>query len=96
MAMPGRKPHRQTGRAGLLVSGRLDGQILRPPIEIGNRHDQQMSVIGLTNFPVQRPGPAEAWAGVLVIKLTLLSNNALQSHAKTLLFILMMLAAPAA
>jgi hypothetical protein len=63
MAMPGRKPQRQTGSAGLLVSGRLDGQIFRPPTEIGNRHDQQMSVIGLTNLPVQRPGPADACAG---------------------------------
>jgi hypothetical protein len=52
----------------LLVSGRLDGQIFRPPIEIGNRHDQQMSVIGLTNLPVQRPGPAAAWRGALEMR----------------------------
>ena len=64
MAMPGRKPHRHSGRVGLEGSGRLDGQILRPPTEIGNRHDQQMSVIGLTKLPVQRPGPASALAGV--------------------------------
>ena len=62
--MPGRKPQRQTGRAGLLGSGRLDGQIFRPPTEIGNRQDQQMSVIGLTKLPVHRPGPAAALAGL--------------------------------
>ena len=39
-----------------------------PPIEIGNRHDQQMSVIGLTKLPVQRPGPASAIAGVAVAR----------------------------
>jgi hypothetical protein len=42
-------------------SGRLDGQILSPPTEIGNRHDQQMSVIGLTKLPVQRPGRPQRW-----------------------------------
>jgi hypothetical protein len=63
---------------------------------MGNRHDQQMSVIGLTNLPVQRPGPAEAWAGVLAIMLTLPSNNALQNHAKRLRFGFMMVTAPAA
>jgi hypothetical protein len=78
------------------VSGRLDGQIFSPPIEIGKRHDQQMSVIGLTNFPVQRPGPADAWAGVLAIMLTLPINNALQIDANMLLFDLMMVTAPAA
>ena len=49
-----------SGDAGLSGSGRFEGQISSPPIEIGNRHDQQMSVIGLTNLPVQRPGPAAA------------------------------------
>jgi hypothetical protein len=47
----------------LLLSGRLDGQILSPPIEIGKRHDQQISVIGFTKCPVQRPGPEAAAAG---------------------------------
>jgi hypothetical protein len=60
MAIPGLRPHRQTGESGLFVSGRLDGHIFKPPTEIGKRHDQQMSVIGLTNLPVQRPGPAAA------------------------------------
>ena len=60
IAIPGLRPHRQTGRSGLSVSGRSEGQIFKPPTEIGNRHDQQMSVIGLTNLPVQRPGPASA------------------------------------
>src|SRR5437660_244884 len=44
--------HAQTGDAGLLVSGRLPGQIFAPPIESGKRHDQQTSVIGFTNLPV--------------------------------------------
>jgi len=43
----------QIGEAGLLVSGRLPGQIFAPPIDSGKRHDQQTSVIGLTNLPVQ-------------------------------------------
>jgi hypothetical protein len=77
------------------VSGRLDGQIFRPPIEIGNKHDQQMSVIGLTNLPVQRPGPAEAWAGELAIMLRLPINKALQSHVRMLLFAFMTVTAPA-
>ena len=44
-------PQKQIGEAGLLVSGRPLGQILRPPTESGNRQDQHTSVIGLTNFP---------------------------------------------
>src|SRR3546814_20250546 len=43
----------QIGEAGLLVSGRPLGQIFRPPTDRGNRQDQQTSVIGLTNFPLQ-------------------------------------------
>src|SRR3546814_12667829 len=60
MAIPGRSPQRQSGRSGLSGSGRFEGQIFSPPTEIGNRHDQQISVIGLTKLPVQRPGPASA------------------------------------
>src|SRR3546814_701819 len=47
----------QTGDAGLLVSGRPLGQILRPPTDRGKRQDQQTSVTGLTNLPLQ-VGPA--------------------------------------
>src|SRR3546814_463284 len=68
IAIPGLRPHRHTGRSGLSGSGRLDGQMSSPPIEIGNRQDQQISVIGLTKLPVQRPGPASAMAGVAVAK----------------------------
>src|SRR3546814_7550570 len=50
----------QIGEAGLFVSGRPLGQIFRPPTERGNRQDQQTSVIGFTNLPLQ-VGPA-AWA----------------------------------
>src|SRR5690606_38109334 len=64
MAMPGLRPHRHSGRSGLSGSGRFEGQISSPPTEIGNRHDQQMSVIGLTKLPVHLPGPASAAAGV--------------------------------
>src|SRR3546814_4685033 len=64
MASPGRSPQRQSGRSGLSGSGRFEGQIFSPPTEIGNRHDQQISVIGLTKLPVQRPGPASALAGL--------------------------------
>src|SRR3546814_6220820 len=41
------------GDAGFFVSGRPLGQIFNPPTDSGNRHDQQTSVIGLTNFPLQ-------------------------------------------
>src|SRR3546814_16518813 len=64
MAIPGRSPQRQSGRSGLSGSGRFEGQIFSPPTEIGNRHDQQISVIGLTKLTVQRPGPASALAGL--------------------------------
>src|SRR3546814_12312661 len=50
----------RSGEAGLFVSGRPLGQIFRPPTERGNRQDQQTSVIGFTNLPLQ-VGPA-AWA----------------------------------
>src|SRR3546814_19238780 len=50
----------QIGEAGLFVSGRPLGQIFSPPTERGNRQDQQASVIGFTNLPLQ-VGPA-AWA----------------------------------
>ncbi len=43
--------HAQIGEAGLLGSGRPLGQIFSPPTESGKRHDQQTSVIGLTNLP---------------------------------------------
>ena len=52
-------PQAQMGSEGLLVSGRVLGQMLSPPIDIGNRQDQHTSVIGLTNLPVQRDC---AWA----------------------------------
>src|SRR3546814_12265627 len=68
MAIPGLRPHRHTGRSGLSGSGRLDGQMSSPPMELGNRQDQQMSVIGLTKLPVQRPRPASAIAGVAVAR----------------------------
>src|SRR3546814_2825898 len=68
MAIPGLRPHRHTGRSGLSGSGRLDGQMSSPPMEIGNRQDQQMSVIGLTKLPVHRPGPASTIAGVAVAR----------------------------
>ena len=57
------EPHAQTGRLGFLVSGRLPGQMCAPPTDSGNRHDQQTSVIGLTNLPVQLAGSALAGAG---------------------------------
>src|SRR3546814_17303578 len=60
MAIPGRSPQRQSGRTGLSGSGRLEGQIFSPPTEIGNRQDQQNTVIGVTQMPGQRPGPASA------------------------------------
>lgn len=43
----------QIGEAGLPGSGRLLGQIFSAPTESGKRHDQQTSVIGLTNLPLQ-------------------------------------------
>src|SRR3546814_3003211 len=52
----------QTGDAGLFVSGRPLGQILRPPTDRGKRQDQQTSVTGLTNLPLQ-VGPAASAAG---------------------------------
>ncbi|WPY01944.1 hypothetical protein Trichorick_01868 (plasmid) [Candidatus Trichorickettsia mobilis] len=48
--------HKQSGELGFLVSlffGVLPLPILKPPIEIGSKHDQQTSVIGLTNLPWQ-------------------------------------------
>src|SRR5688500_18051253 len=53
-------PHAQIGRSGLGVSGLLPGQIGSPPTDSGNRQLQQMSVIGLTKWPVQTPGIALA------------------------------------
>src|SRR3546814_14146541 len=50
------------GDAGFFVSGRPLGQIFNPPTDSGNRHDQQTSVIGLTNFPLQ-VGPAASARG---------------------------------
>src|SRR3546814_16271125 len=50
------------GDAGFFVSGRPLGQIFNPPTDSGNRHDQQTSVIGLTNFPLQ-VGPAASASG---------------------------------
>src|SRR3546814_17898100 len=47
----------QTGDAGLFVSGRPLGPILRPPTDRGKRQDQQTSVTGLTNLQLQ-VGPA--------------------------------------
>ena len=78
IAMPGRKPQRHTGRVGFLGSGLLDGQISSPPIESGKRQDQQMSVIGLTNLPVQRPGPASARAGAETSKLNTSRHNSIK------------------
>src|SRR5690606_14834822 len=69
IASPVLRQHRLPGDSGLSVSGRSEGQIFKPPTEIGNRHDQQMSVIGLTNLPVQRPGPASACAGLAASRL---------------------------
>ena len=43
----------EMGDTGLRVSGRLPGIIGTLPMVIGKIHDQQMSVIGLTNVPVQ-------------------------------------------
>jgi len=43
---------------GLLVSSSLE-DTLRPPIVMGNKQDQQMSVIGFTNRPTQF-----AWTGI--------------------------------
>src|SRR3546814_14638459 len=50
----------RSGEGGWCVPGRPLGQIFRPPTERGNRQDQQTSVIGFTNLPLQ-VGPA-AWA----------------------------------
>src|SRR3546814_14003297 len=50
------------GDAGFFVSGRPLGQIFNPPTDSGTRHDQQTSVIGLTNFPLQ-VGPAASARG---------------------------------
>jgi hypothetical protein len=41
----------QTGKIGLSVSGFEDGQIGIAPTVNGNRHPQQISVIGLTKPP---------------------------------------------
>src|SRR3546814_18425643 len=68
MAIPGLRPHRHNGRSGLSGSGRLDGQMSSPTMEIGNRQEQQMSGSGLKKLPVQRPGPASAIAGDGVAK----------------------------
>src|SRR3546814_20687667 len=64
MAIPGRSPQRQSGRSGLSGSGRFEGQIFSPQTEIGNRQAQQISVLGLTKLPAQRPSPASATAGM--------------------------------
>ena len=46
-----RMGHEHIGDEGFFVSGLLEGQTETEPIEIGNKQDQQMSVMGLTNFP---------------------------------------------
>jgi len=46
----------QIGESGFLISrffGLLPLPIEKPPMEIGNRHPQQTSVIGFTKFPLQ-------------------------------------------
>jgi hypothetical protein len=44
--------HRQIGVRGFSVSS-PDAETRIPPIVIGNKHDQQISVMGLTNLPTQ-------------------------------------------
>ena len=61
---------------GLSGSGRLEGQISSAPIEIGNRHDQQISVMGLTKLPVHLPGSPPAAAGVARASETVASTAA--------------------
>ena len=41
------------GVAALGVSGRLEGTTFTPPIDKGNKQDQQMSVIGFIKCPLQ-------------------------------------------
>src|SRR3546814_20593928 len=54
------------GDAGFFVSGRPPGQIFNPPTDSGNRPDQQTSVIGLTNFPLQvRPAASASGASLM-------------------------------
>src|SRR3546814_10189727 len=61
-SFPTRSSSDLMGDAGFCGSGRPLGQIFNPPTDSGNRHDQQTSVIGLTNSPLQ-VGPAASARG---------------------------------
>ncbi len=52
-------PQAHKGRAGLSVSGREVPNIGIDPRVTGNRQDQQISVMGFTNLPVQLAAEAK-------------------------------------